>query len=650
MNQEELLALIAQAKTEGWTELDLSHRSLETLPEELASLTELQTLDLSGLNLSELPQSMAQLTNLEILNIRGDPFSNNNLSELPQWMAQLTNLHTLDLSGLNLSELPRWMAQLTNLHTLPLSSNNLSELPQWMVQLTNLHTLDLSNNNLSELPQSMAQLTNLHTLDISSNNLSELPQWMAQLTNLHTLDLRSNNLSELPQSMAQLTSLEILRLGCVTFTVDGNIGLVPIGPNMLSNLPEWMAQLINLHTLGLSGLNLSALPEWIVQLTNLQVLDFTANNLSELPQWMAQLTSLHTLILRSNNLSELPQWMAQLTNLHTLYLSNNNLSELPQWMANDQSLPRLRSFYIGENPITEPPSEVLGKALKRKYVSADIDEIRGYFRQLAQGEAVYFYEAKLLIIGEGGAGKTSLARKLLDPDCNLDHHEDSTEGIDILPWHFDLPSKEPSPNHPKQYTANIWDFGGQEIYFATHQFFLTKRSVYLLVADTRRQHTDFYDWLRMQETFGEASPVILVKNRNRQHGNSFTIENLPQLQERFPNMKVITEVDLDEVPDDGGWRDLIHHVQEELLNLPHIGQPLRISGTLPRARHGSRRRYSAVGRVPEQLGRRSLLSRRCGALQPRHPQADVGSRRGLCRARQRGGHESAWRILARRSA
>ena len=141
----------------------------------------------------------------------------------------------------------------------------------------------------------------------------------------------------------------------------------------------------------------------------------------------------------------------------------------------------------------------MGEAFSRSYVQADIGAIRSYFRQLKQGEETYFYEAKLLIIGEGGAGKTSLARKLVEPACQLLPDEESTEGIDILRWRFTLP---PSAKDD-YYTVNIWDFGGQEVYFATHQFFLTKRSVYILVADTRRQHTDFYTWLRMQETFGE---------------------------------------------------------------------------------------------------------------------------------------------------
>ena len=179
------------------------------------------------------------------------------------------------------------------------------------------------------------------------------------------------------------------------------------------------------------------------------------------------------------------------------------------------------------------------------------------------------FEAKLLIVGEGGVGKTSLALKLQNPIQPLREGEKSTTGIDVINWNFDLP-----PGYDqKQYKVNIWDFGGQAIYFATHQFFLTKRSVYILVADTRRQHTDFYDWLRLQETFGGDSPILLLKNRNQEQGNRFHIENLPQIQNRFPNLKKIFELDLKEVPQQVEWPWLLEKLQDYFLNLEHVGQP-----------------------------------------------------------------------------
>jgi internalin A len=43
----------------------------------------------------------------------------------------------------------------------------------------------------------------------------------------------------------------------------------------------------------------------------------------------------------------------------------------------------------------------------------------------------------------------------------------------------------PLPNSQDQAHLNVWDFGGQEIMHATHQFFLTRRSLYLLVLSGR---------------------------------------------------------------------------------------------------------------------------------------------------------------------
>jgi internalin A len=135
---------------------------------------------------------------------------------------------------------------------------------------------------------------------------------------------------------------------------------------------------------------------------------------------------------------------------------------------------------ISSNNLDLPP-EI---ARKRKP-----ETILDFIRQQQEEGIDYIYEAKLLIIGEGGAGKTSLANKLIDSNYNLkieasDNPEKSTEGIDVL--RFDFPHSSGN-----DFRINIWDFGGQEIYHATHQFFLTKRSLYLLVADTRQDNTDF---------------------------------------------------------------------------------------------------------------------------------------------------------------
>lgn len=46
--------------------------------------------------------------------------------------------------------------------------------------------------------------------------------------------------------------------------------------------------------------------------------------------------------------------------------------------------------------------------------------------------------------------------------------------IDILSWEHEEEGYPPI-------TFGIWDFAGQEVYYSTHQFFLTTRSIYMIV-------------------------------------------------------------------------------------------------------------------------------------------------------------------------
>jgi GTPase SAR1 family protein len=81
----------------------------------------------------------------------------------------------------------------------------------------------------------------------------------------------------------------------------------------------------------------------------------------------------------------------------------------------------------------------------------------------------------------------------------------SEKGIDIIQYHFPLENGE-------EFRINIWDFGGQEIYHETHQFFLTERSLYVLVVDNRKEDTDFYYWLNVVELLSKKSPLLIIKN------------------------------------------------------------------------------------------------------------------------------------------
>lgn len=362
------------------------------------------------------------------------------------------------------------------------------------------------------------------------------------------LDLENLGLTAVPPEIGQLTRL----------------GELDLSRNQLTAVPPEIWQLTGLQSLDLKINKLTAVPPEIGQLTELRELELAINLLTAVPPEIGQLAGLQKLGLGGNKLTAIPPDIVQLTSLLTINIWENELTVIPDWLV---KMPELIDLRVKGNPVTQPPPEILGKSLTESGSTVDLKAIRRYYAQLAKEGEATFYEAKLLLIGEGGAGKTSLARKLMNTANPLPPPDDSTKGIDVEKWQFPVPTAE------QTYTANIWDFGGQTVYHATHQFFLSQRSVYVLLTDTRRQNTDFYDWLRMQETFGDNSPILLLKNQNRTHGNECVIENLPHLRDRFPNLKEVVELDLNNVPQEKGWDQLLDYLQTHLMELDHVGQP-----------------------------------------------------------------------------
>ena len=119
-------------------------------------------------------------------------------------------------------------------------------------------------------------------------------------------------------------------------------------------------------------------------------------------------------------------------------------------------------------------------------------------------------EAKVLLIGQGGVGKTSLVKRLINNTFNPD--EGKTDGIAIQKWPI-------SAQDAREIQLNVWDFGGQEIMHSTHQFFLTKRSLYVIVLDARagEEQGNLHYWLEMIRVYGSDSPVLVVVNKCDEH-------------------------------------------------------------------------------------------------------------------------------------
>ena len=88
----------------------------------------------------------------------------------------------------------------------------------------------------------------------------------------------------------------------------------------------------------------------------------------------------------------------------------------------------------------------------------------------------------------------------------------STVGIVVSDWTYFKRVRE-SQTALKSITFMTWDFGGQEEYYATHQCFLSRRSLYLAVWNVThgmRGVEELKPWLLNIQARAPNSPVIIV--------------------------------------------------------------------------------------------------------------------------------------------
>jgi internalin A len=305
------------------------------------------------------------------------------------------------------------------------------------------------------------------------------------------------------------------------------------------------------NILSLVGRGIDRLPPEIGQLKNLTELHLYNNNLSELPPEIGELTNLTILGVGHNKLINLPSEIGNLKNLRELYLENNELASLPNELSN---LTDLDFLDVTSNPLPLPP-EMLDKgdqpeALLNYYFSVAGDQA------LISG-AKPLSETKVLIVGQGGVGKTSLVKRLLLG--KFSPGESKTEGIAITRW-------EIISNNQPLIKLNVWDFGGQEIMHATHQFFLTKRSLYVLVLDSRltQEENRVEYWLKIIQSFGGDSPVLIAGNKTDQHPLDIDRTGLGK---KYPSIVGIVDVS---AATGAGVEVLKAEIARQVAILPHV--------------------------------------------------------------------------------
>lgn len=300
-------------------------------------------------------------------------------------------------------------------------------------------------------------------------------------------------LSKLPPEIGHLTELRELLLT----------------NHQLSELPPEIGKLKKLERLSLSDNRLSSLPPEIGKLSALKELYLLRNHLTSLPPEIGGLEHLQELYLWGNKLKKLPKEIGRLRELRILNLSLNQLSKLPVAL---RKLETLKELYLHGNPALRIPAEVLGPSsgtvFSQKHAPKSPAKILDfYFRERTS----LLLESRILVIGDGGVGKTSLVHQLTK-GLSAEKNEPSTRDVALERWEIEALNE--------RVQVSMWDFGGQEALHAAHPLFFTKdRTLYLVVASARETHPEerIDYWLKMVARHGQGARALVVVNRVDEH-------------------------------------------------------------------------------------------------------------------------------------
>ncbi len=301
----------------------------------------------------------------------------------------------------------------------------------------------------------------------------------------------------------------------------------------------------NIIALSLSG---SSVEELVLEeeAAELQYLYLAENERLRKVEFAGSLSRLTHLYLNKCALSSLKLPIG--TNaLEHLYLQKNQLDSIvfegryPALKLVDASDNKLKTFTLppgavnlgflylnGNDALSSPPVDI---------VKQGSQAVLNWFA--AEKEALQ--EIKVLLVGEAKAGKTSILRRLKRNEFNPT--EVQTDGIIIETFDFgELPTfSEQTGLHG--ISAYFWDFGGQVIMSSTHQFFMTKRSLYMLILEARKDNEpeeQVRKWLKRIQTFGGQSQVVVVTNKI-ELTPSFGLRRY-DLQKEFPQIKAFVDI------------------------------------------------------------------------------------------------------------
>jgi internalin A len=316
-------------------------------------------------------------------------------------------------------------------------------------------------------------------LDLSNLGLTTIPESAGELVDLRGLNLRTNALTMIPEHLTALVQLQILDLG----------------NNQITAIPDYFNRLSNLRQLSLAENGISVLPEFLGQLMFLEALILGHNRITVIPNTFAQLNRLQILDLDGNKITTIPDALAELSQLQVLKLSDNGITDVSDSLIR---LGKLWEIHLDANPL---PEELLAAAQR------SVKSLFRYLRSTSKRK-VYPRTVKLVLLGEPKSGKTTLLEALKGNPKPCDPERKETLGVDVVSI------EKTNPEDQKPMYLSVWDFAGQHIEHATHQFFLTENAIYLILWNARQGTEagmrDLWYWLELLKMRVRTPKFLLV--------------------------------------------------------------------------------------------------------------------------------------------
>ncbi|HMK26506.1 MAG TPA: leucine-rich repeat protein [Chitinophagaceae bacterium] len=531
--------------------LHLAHNQIQEI-KGLDKLIDLQLLHLADNKIQEI-KGLDKLIGLQLLHL-----ADNKIREI-KGLDNLITLQQLFLSGNKIQEI-KGLDKLIVLQQLFLSDNEIQEI-KGLNNLFVLQQLYLTKNQIQEI-KGLDNLIALQVLYIVDNQIQEL-KGLDMLIALRLLHLAGNKIQEI-KGLDNLIALQVLYL---------------VG-NKIQEI-KGLGKLTGLQHLDLSQNQIQEI-KGLDNLITLQVLYIVNNKIQEI-KGLDNLITLQVLYLIGNKIQEI-KGLEKLTDLQQLDLSQNQIKDISPLLSlltreknslktaiKDKRQKTIGELNVKGNPLTTPPLAIVEKGN---------EAVLRFFNEKLE----FKFEAKILIVGEPEAGKTSLMKKLTDPTYLIPVEEDSTIGIQVIKWSCNHPKK------PKPIQLNIWDFGGQEMQYLTHQFFLSSDALYILLTSARKDYDNLDYWFNIISLLGknesnENSELMVVANeikmKEGQVSKTFDEKKYrdlyPHLPFTFLSVNLSTDADTD-----GRFDTLQHFIKEKIVQLPILGKRLPIKWGIAR--------------------------------------------------------------------